>query len=1087
MKKIFQILLFFTPLSIWAQKPQLILPIAHAERLRATLFSKDDRILITSGDDNVTKFWDVATRRLYAAINGSVVDLKLTPNGKTLAIIDKAGIVKLVDMATFQVVKTINPATSSDKYWSGCFSPDGQILYLGGDSGDHACVWTLSMSDFQLKRVIDYPTTGKRFSTPSHFISLSPDGKKLIDMVADLFSTVYNTQTWENEKVFDRRTNVIAFTPSGSVIAVQVDKENRSTQVFSELDVNTLSVIQQFKIADCDFSNLGRDIQCAKDGSTILLTDTKHVWRYDVKTQRVQQLIADKAWQFNLSAISNNGKLFVLGKSSPILYSIEGKEIAPLGYPIFMLRTIASSPVNAEIMVGSYVDNVKYLNLVAPGFSMKSYIDSGLSNDIDFSSDGKTAAILSSYSKTTFLDLTKQRLVPSIINFNSESQPISGVFSPDGNLFGNVHNKQFSMIDVKSKKLLYEKANGGHYQIGEGKAGVFSPDSKQFIFVEIQKEGKKMTCVSSETGTLIWSQNYAPKGFKYTPDGRNIIAYDLKTYLCSVLVIEASTGAIIKKWDLKQDSYTKACAISNDAKTIIALNEDMSLHVYDITTQTQVAKIPGRGDMALTNVSFLKNKRYAVSTGADNYIRFYDLEKKVEIAKMVLFANTNDWAVFTEDGRFDASPDALKSMYYVKGKEFIPLESLYEKFYTPKLLQSLLEGIELTPPPINIDDVKSPPTVKINFENKQRNLTVDDDMPTYSVENEQVTLKVQADCPSDVITEIRLFHNGKLIGSTRNLVVEDDNTTSVKSLLKSFTVVLNAGENRFKAVAFNSQRTESKPDEIIVNYKPQKNSNTEGGASTVNLYLVVIGINKYKNPRNNLNYATADATSFKEAIEKGGSSIFSKTNIIFLGDAQATKEGITTELNKIKATATTKDVFIFYYAGHGVMNEKKDFYLVPYDVIQMYGQDGALAQKGLSANELQQFSRDIKAQKQLFILDACQSAGALEALGAARGAAEEKAIAQLARATGTHWLTASGSEQSAAEFPQLGHGTFTYVLLEALSGKADKGGDKKITVKELDAYLQEVVPEVTMKYRGTPQYPASYGYGNDFPIGVVKN
>ena len=40
--------------------------------------------------------------------------------------------------------------------------------------------------------------------------------------------------------------------------------------------------------------------------------------------------------------------------------------------------------------------------------------------------------------------------------------------------------------------------------------------------------------------------------------------------------------------------------------------------------------------------------------------------------------------------------------------------------------------------------------------------------------------------------------------------------------------------------------------------------------------------------------------------------------------------------------------------------------------------------------------------------------------------------------------------------------------------------------KQLDAYLLEVVPELTAKYKGTPQYPASYGFGNDFPIGVVK-
>ena len=49
-----------------------------------------------------------------------------------------------------------------------------------------------------------------------------------------------------------------------------------------------------------------------------------------------------------------------------------------------------------------------------------------------------------------------------------------------------------------------------------------------------------------------------------------------------------------------------------------------------------------------------------------------------------------------------------------------------------------------------------------------------------------------------------------------------------------------------------------------------------------------------------------------------------------------------------------------------------------------------------AAKELQEFSTKIPAQKQLYILDACQSAGALDAV-AMRGAAEEKAIAQLAR------------------------------------------------------------------------------------------
>jgi len=364
-----------------------------------------------------------------------------------------------------------------------------------------------------------------------------------------------------------------------------------------------------------------------------------------------------------------------------------------------------------------------------------------------------------------------------------------------------------------------------------------------------------------------------------------------------------------------------------------------------------------------------------------------------------------------------------------------------------------------------------------------KELLLDGQILEVNVDEKTIQVTAEATCSEGVVAEIRLFHNGKLVGNTRrNLTVENENS---KSDSKVFEIELIEGENHLKAVAINSQRTESKPDEIVFIYKPKASQVTPANASQITLHMIVIGINKYKNPKYNLNYAIADASAFKETFERGISYIFTKSNIVFLTDEKATKEGISAELDKVKATATAKDIFVFYYAGHGVLNDKKDFFLVPHDVTQLYGNDDALAQKGLSANQLQQYSKDIKAQKQLFILDACQSAGALDQVMASRGVAEEKAIAQLARATGTHWLTASGSEQFASEFSQLGHGTFTYVLLEALSGKADTG-DKKITVNEIDAYLQEQVPEVTTRFKGTPQYPASYGFGNDFPLIILK-
>ena len=85
---------------------------------------------------------------------------------------------------------------------------------------------------------------------------------------------------------------------------------------------------------------------------------------------------------------------------------------------------------------------------------------------------------------------------------------------------------------------------------------------------------------------------------------------------------------------------------------------------------------------------------------------------------------------------------------------------------------------------------------------------------------------------------------------------------------------------------------------------------------------------------------------------------------------------------------------------------------------------------GISAKLLQQYAINIQAQKQLFILDVCQSAGASGAMltSDANTAKEYRSGRTKYRHT---LIAASGAQQFANEFSSLGHGAFTYVLLEA--------------------------------------------------------
>ncbi len=80
-------------------------------------------------------------------------------------------------------------------------------------------------------------------------------------------------------------------------------------------------------------------------------------------------------------------------------------------------------------------------------------------------------------------------------------------------------------------------------------------------------------------------------------------------------------------------------------------------------------------------------------------------------------------------------------------------------------------------------------------------------------------------------------------------------------------------------------------------------------------------------------------------------------------------------------------------------------------------------------------------------------------------------------------MAAAGSEQYATEVESLGHGLFTFTLLEALGGGADGAPrDGNVTVYELKAYLNDQVPELSMEHKGSTQWPYTFSIGHDFPL-----
>jgi hypothetical protein len=482
----------------------------------------------------------------------------------------------------------------------------------------------------------------------------------------------------------------------------------------------------------------------------------------------------------------------------------------------------------------------------------------------------------------------------------------------------------------------------------------------------------------------------------------------------------------------------------------------------------------GVGSMNIFPLNSLSDKVILNAT-KNNINQIYDSKKNAMVG--YFFSDSNDdFAIISRDGRVEGTPGALAKLYWTsrKSTKKTSLESTFQKGYTPKLLSQIVNENNAQQIAFEVDNIlEKIPVLAL------KSITAKDGIDSSSFESTQKVIKAEITIKQnpEEVTAITLYQNSKPVKTQIN--VGKSNYTFDISLNNSF------GEaNYFFVTATNKTGIDSEKVKFTVSYKGATEDKPR-------LFLVTIGINNYKNPKYNLNYAQADADGVSGMISQKSNSLFQQIIPFSIRNDSAVKVNIMSAFEQIQSKALEQDMLVVYYAGHGVMSEgigrDKDFFIIPHDVTQLYGKDELLFEKAISANELKLITQQINAQKQVFILDACQSAGALEALESrTRGVAEEKAIAQLARSTGTFWITSTGSDQFASEFDKLGHGIFTYTLLEGIKGAADTNKDSKLTIRELSTYIEDKVPELSEQLKGTPQFPSAYSFGNDFPLVVYK-
>ncbi|MBN1561627.1 PEGA domain-containing protein [candidate division KSB1 bacterium] len=234
-----------------------------------------------------------------------------------------------------------------------------------------------------------------------------------------------------------------------------------------------------------------------------------------------------------------------------------------------------------------------------------------------------------------------------------------------------------------------------------------------------------------------------------------------------------------------------------------------------------------------------------------------------------------------------------------------------------------------------------------------------------------------------------------------------------------------------------------------------------------NAHAVIIGIDKYKDARiPNLQFANADARGIYDILTDSELGRIHPDNVILLLDEEASQVNIRTAIShEIPRRADAKDMVIIYYAGHGapLIDPKSpspdgmEKYLIPADANL-----DTLRATAISMGDIQRFFAWIESNQIVFFIDSCYS-------GEAGGRTFQQPYYQTRHlqltndfldnvaGEGRLVVTACGVNEVSMETEELGHGLFTYYLMQGLKGAADTDGDGLVTDRELYDYIFENV------------------------------